>query len=607
MRIYLVRIRERTEGGALYIERKPDATTNDDYIAISHVWGDPATIQKTEIDGVGTVELSPGKKDILAILRKPDICGESWFWMDLFCIDQRPNATISISEQLMAIPHIYKSSTVMKILIESPVCITWQTTAARVADNPETDREVFYEEELRHSRKCPNILFLDPWFDRLWTRQEGLYARDIKVIPLNIVQCTRLTTRRADGDRWVTQGDVRLKRALVHAFITDKLAYHGLPQSRDNVILRLHFDLLYKHQVRMHEYSTVPGPHENYSPFGEVWRSGRQTAKPRDYVLAVFPDIAGYQVPRNPRALTFKQLLVDAIQQFAAIRQRIAFVSKVPLGMMVGSCSSDCAKPWIHESPMDTTEAYDSLYGIMLPHAIENGKICKVRVMDDSVTQDKMESVDFRRDALPGLVSLWESTAGIIEHASFGAISGPCSGASRRFQTKLDLLHRYFAHEFARSAIAKFAANPDLRQHGIVNLESLQVQDDDFSLELRRFLACLVCSTTMRTADAVLEVADFRLVPSPYGKLIALVNKIFLHDDTERFMLVSTGNTQFHGLQVAVKAEQNGFCHIVGKTMIPAVRVDSHQPSANTNVLIAEGYGGTYGDDLRFDETWFCL
>ncbi|KAI5837082.1 hypothetical protein DFP73DRAFT_326341 [Morchella snyderi] len=592
MKIYLVRVRERTEGGALYIERKPDATTNDDYIAISHVWGDPATITDTEIDGVGTVKLSPGKKDILAILRRPDICGESWFWMDLFCIDQRPIATISISEQLMAIPHIYKSSKIMKILIESPVCVDWHTTSLKVADNPETDREIFYEEELRHSRKCPNMLLLDPWFDRLWTRQEGLYARDIKMIPLNIVQCARLTTRRADGDKWVTEGAVRLKRALVHAFITDKLAYHGLPQSRANVILRLHFDLLYKHRVRMQEYSNIAGPHENYSPFGEVWRSGRQTAKPRDYVLAVFPDIVGYQVPPNPRDLTFKQLLVDAIQQFAALRQRLAFVSKVPLGMMVAPCSSDCAKPWIHESPMNTTEAYDSLYGLMLPHPVEDGKLCKVRVVVDPVTQDKMEPLNCHRDALADLVSLWESTADIIKHASFVALSGPCSGGSRLFQTKLDLFHRYLAHEFAKSAIAKFTENPDLRQHGIVNLENLKVPDHDFSLELRRFLVCLVCSTTMRTADAILEVADFRLVPSPYGKLIALVNRAFLRNDTESFMLVSTGHTKFHGLQVAVRAERSGFCHIVGKTMIPAVQDDTNQPSVDFNVLIADGYPG---------------
>lgn len=52
MNIYLVRVSERSDR-SLFVERKANATTNDDYIAISHVWGTPETIQPTQVDGAG--------------------------------------------------------------------------------------------------------------------------------------------------------------------------------------------------------------------------------------------------------------------------------------------------------------------------------------------------------------------------------------------------------------------------------------------------------------------------------------------------------------------------------------------------------------------------
>lgn len=49
--IYLVRVAKRADG-SLYLERKPHATTADDYIAISHVWGTPETIRPTAVEGM---------------------------------------------------------------------------------------------------------------------------------------------------------------------------------------------------------------------------------------------------------------------------------------------------------------------------------------------------------------------------------------------------------------------------------------------------------------------------------------------------------------------------------------------------------------------------
>lgn len=319
MNIYLVRVNSRADG-SLFVERKPSASINDNYIAISHVWGTPETIQPTHIDGVGLVDLSPGKKDILNILRREDVCGDGWFWMDLFCLDQNPDAVISISEQIMAIPAIYKSSRCVKVLIESPVCDDWQATALRVFSEAAIDQELFGEEELRHARRCPNMLFYDPWFERLWTRQEGLYGMRIEVITLNRVACTRLQPRTIPSATagWISEGNALAKRTTAHFFIDDKLSYHGLSDTQGAKIrFDVYFDLVYRHRIVMEWYGGAKGPHPSYAPLTEAWRSGRTTTKARDYVLAVFPDIDGYRAPET-RRLPFDVLLTDALRQITA-------------------------------------------------------------------------------------------------------------------------------------------------------------------------------------------------------------------------------------------------------------------------------------------------
>ncbi|KAK7449706.1 hypothetical protein VKT23_013179 [Stygiomarasmius scandens] len=338
MDIYLVRISERSDN-SLFVERKPNATTDDDYIAISHVWGTPETIKATKVDGVGTVYLSPGKKGILSILRGETVCGEGWFWMDLFCIDQTEGASISIADQLMAIPAIYKSSRCVKVLIETPVYESLQAQASRVIADPTTDSDLLAEEELRHARKCPHMLFCDPWFERLWTRQEGLY-----------------------GDGRIAEGTALAKRTIAESFFFDKIAYHGISVSEveaEQIQRSLYLDFVYKHRVDIERYGGQIGPAPSYSPISEAWRSGRTTTKPRDYVLAVFPDISGYQVPINARKMPFHELVANALGQLA-VRERFHIAPKIPKGLMMATSSKESVNSWMPKEPTSTTEAFDS-------------------------------------------------------------------------------------------------------------------------------------------------------------------------------------------------------------------------------------------------------
>lgn len=594
MELYLARICERDDK-SLYVERKQALTTEESYVAISHVWGDPATIKTVHIDGVGPVKLSPGKKDFLDILRRPDICGVGWFWLDLFCIDQRPNSPIPISAQLMAIPTIYRSSAVVVVLIESPVCGSWIEDAIRVSECSAINSDVFSIEEAAHARKCPNLVFMDPWFDRVWTRQEGLYAMKLRMIILNKVTCARLATAPAhDGDRWLAEQQAVAKRAEAATFITDKLAYHGIPDDGGVTSECFYFDLMYKHRVDVANYSGEVGPASGYMPIRDAWRSNRTTTKPRDYVLAIFPDIEGYRVPLNVRNLSFSQLLEDAYEQVRKNgRSRSVVLPKIPKSMIT-TMASDSDRPWTTENPANISQAYDSIADVSRAGPVDEEQNVPDRRAEvwssgvgSRVLLRPLEVKD--QTALEGLVKLCESGVDLVQHIVLAAPSGPFLGSARAFQHEKALLHRFFAQRFGESALRQYSAressgiSPTILQrlgsHGTVDLEKLKYTEEAFEEELKRFLVCLMCGTTMTCATEVLEFSDLAMVvtegsPSGGGEMLALVNRMVLAAaDRYELALGGRGFESFQGLLLLSRTENPEVASIVvGRTTIPTSR-----------------------------------
>jgi hypothetical protein len=146
-------------------------------------------------------------------------------------------------------------------------------------------------------------------------------------------------------------------------------------------------------------------------------------------------------------------------------------------------------------------------------------------------------------------------------------------------QTKEGLLHRYLGHQFDRYAVAKRCSKErfkDLQPHGVVKFSELYLNAEDFDFELKRFLVCLLCGTTLRTATMILDAVEFRLITTVYGRLIALVNRSsLLSTKPGDFILASNGLCDYQGFQVAVKGRDGGSYHIVGRSLIPNVLVNS--------------------------------
>ncbi|KAK3323290.1 heterokaryon incompatibility protein-domain-containing protein [Cercophora scortea] len=550
MKIYLVRVCDRPDG-SLYIEYKPDATTDDDYIAISHVWGTPETVKEFTVDGVKwDVSLSPGKRDILTLLQRDDICGDNWFWMDLFCIDQTDSPTISIAEQLMAIPLVYKSSRCVKVLVESPVCQLWQDKVMQAFETRPIDPDALQEEELAHGRSCSHLLITDPWFERLWTRQEGLYANVLRFVVLQPVPCARLEIgpvkdRQGPVKGWIAHGTLLEKRFLVEEFLRDKLAYHGKKeQSRDAsaaeaaLLFSLYVDVVYRHCANFAlVYECEPGPDSKYNPIMAAWRSRRCTTKPCDYILAVFPDIAGYKVPaKGARKMSFPELLRDAMTQ-PAVSANFQLATKVPRGLNGPTLkATESALPWLAEEPSNIGEAYDTF-------TVDD------RTGGDSSTQNpstgrnraglvpgdilNLQEIDATPSGLDSLKEDWKGFVNMSQHVALVSPSGPCTGLARRniitnnsTAAAGPLLRQYFTQEFMTIAVSEYLLPQggmealSLRTEGVLSFDRLLareggVPEEAFARELKRFLFCLICGTSLLTADRVLEVAD--VVPGKAG------------------------------------------------------------------------------------------
>lgn len=592
MRVYLARIRERDDG-TLYVERRQASTKEESYVVISHVWGDPATIQTYDIDGIGPVKLSLGKKDILNILKRPDICGYGWFWLDLFCIDQRPESPISISSQLTAIPVIYKSSRVAIVLIETPVCQQWADSAEQAAHEGLVDNEAFKVEEASHARKCPNLSLMDPWFDRLWTRQEGLYAMELKMIFLNKTVCARLTTVMSPLERYKMERKAIAKREAVISFVIDKLAYHGIPSDEADISMHAYLDLLYNRQFNVSQHGGKVGPVSKYMPIMEAWRSGRTTAKPRDYVLAVFPDIEGYRAPQNPRRLSFSQLLADACGQFGGDTSNgFNLLPKIPKSLMT-TMSGDSEQPWALDNPADVTEALDPILMMTNAFLVERqttfgGYVSGVEGSKNSNNSVQIRPINIRnKDELEKLVTICESNTNLVRHVSLSPPSGPLLGSDRQLNDERNILHRFFAIQFAEAAVNQYRSDPIYRdaarivapinglvRHGNVNTEKLQLEGKIFQQELKIFLICLICGTTISCAIDIskhLELVIFTVEEMPGIKEIpGLVSRSILEStDQPSINIRPHAFESFLGYLFFVVEGPGTHGALIGKSMIP--------------------------------------
>lgn len=176
---------------------------------------------------------------------------------------------------------------------------------------------------------CLNALGLCSYFDRVWTRQELLYSRSIRVVRTSteVLPCVR---RPAEDDtlpfvRWravqhmysspsSTEEGIYLRLVADQRmfFLKAASAMRECGMGRANTFKFLAGQGITKQQTPQDEKSRLYRFFENLK--AQRW-SDRRATKPRDYVLSIWTDCPGYVIPQNSRTMDLADLLEDALQQ----------------------------------------------------------------------------------------------------------------------------------------------------------------------------------------------------------------------------------------------------------------------------------------------------
>ena len=157
--------------GALELFRA--STTELEYIAVSHVFGDTSW------------HVIPGiKGDILASRSKarfiekqlPALVGGTAFWMDILTVDQRDEA--EVVSVVQAIPRIFRDALRTLAVREDdgfhPCC-------ARAIGEPR-DWQDFGQRLMDHANKHIQCIRIESYIQRLWTFQECLLSHTIDFV-----------------------------------------------------------------------------------------------------------------------------------------------------------------------------------------------------------------------------------------------------------------------------------------------------------------------------------------------------------------------------------------------------------------------------------------
>jgi hypothetical protein len=335
--------------------------------------------------------------------------------------------------------------------------------------------------------------------------------------------------------------------------------------------------IIYRRHLNMSRYGAASAPVPGYSPLLEAWRSGRITTKKRDYVLAVFPDIDGYAVPQGARKMSFPDLLENALSQ-APIQARFHIVPKVPRGLMMDSLSSKVSiSPWAFPDPANIGEAYDGLTACLRDPSESAEGIAKFHLVTKQAT---LEEIDFSMGSLPGVLEICAQTMDGPKQMALVSPAGPCTGTTRgSVQTQRGLVQHYLVHQFAPVITSQYLspARMDALQFaskGIVSFDAVKgVPMDEFREEMRRYLVCMVCGTSPRVADSILDGASPRVVATPFGKLLAVVRNAAQPAGPEEttpqtLSLLCSPRWFMQGFLIA--RETNKGIVVIGRTVVPS-------------------------------------
>lgn len=145
-----------------------------DYLAISHVWGDPSLLEPRDIPGIeGKVLCTPEKAEYIE-QELPKKVGTKSFWMDILTVDQTNKYAVTAITK--SIPSLFRNASCTIVLRESDGFYDCCREAVEGFD----DYESFLEKMVSHHPSHKNHVMVESYLQRLWTLEECLLSRTVQ-------------------------------------------------------------------------------------------------------------------------------------------------------------------------------------------------------------------------------------------------------------------------------------------------------------------------------------------------------------------------------------------------------------------------------------------
>ena len=284
------------------------------YLAISHVWGQP---KWQHIPGIqGQVLASDSKAKFIA-QRLPGLVGADYFWMDILCVDQKDKgARVAVTQY---IPRIFRHAQ-RTIFVKDDVGI--QMCCAGAMDFSSTVGEGDLGELLTiHRDRFHRGQYINErMLTRLWILEETILSNTIQFANGRCIE---------DSDN---NSDISVQETAVHLSSTRfvwKLrelakawagAFHPWESTPKSAIDQDSLSFIHGYfnngtiqcsGVNIRPLHPFPEVHTFYAHIS----STRRTSKPRDFILATMPQYSFYQVPSNARDMSYRELFKDCVYQ----------------------------------------------------------------------------------------------------------------------------------------------------------------------------------------------------------------------------------------------------------------------------------------------------
>jgi hypothetical protein len=370
---------------------------SEPYLAISHAWTDrsgPGDAIAVSDLAPWPITMSPAKRHLLDWLFKVQGTGgdwTSWFWLDLFCIDQTKHDELLFSQQLQQIPEVFGNAKSCLALLASWPCESAQLIPEFPSDDAEDVKYDFAIDWLReHTATCSCPALMDAWLTRVWARQEVLYSKSLMMVTANVwLADTSVDSRdiwTAKPAPYISPRSTDGVRELASCLITWCTKY-GFPTGlfsssviADVVRLLIRGDIVNCPLFNPDDALSSPNSSVSFNPdwFAFNWDiilngSIRYTSHVRDAILSQMLLLPGYKVPETPWSLPLQDLMVESCRQYRQLLGRYQLVPMV-LDTRAAPPGPNCLAPMLSRS-LECAALCDILLSAGSPCTLTRGTV----------------------------------------------------------------------------------------------------------------------------------------------------------------------------------------------------------------------------------------